>query len=208
MSGLPYNTDIPFETNTPAHDQPLMKANTNSIATWTGVDHFDFFSPYYGKHQSVTFKDLSNPSDPTLQTKIFTTKFGSATSYLEPYVDITESNSNVIHGYLPIIKSMAQFIVPSLASPIGTVCTLSSPNTLILNVASVVVNFNSGNGAWLFQVNFPPTGNLAYATYYVFNFGFTVRPVAVFSITSRTVSQFVISASNFAPNDVIGFVVI
>lgn len=69
MSGnISYNTNIPFATNNPSNDQPLMEQNTNAINTWTGIDHVGFnvgggFNS--GQHLQVTFNSDNVPSLPT-----------------------------------------------------------------------------------------------------------------------------------------------
>jgi hypothetical protein len=69
MSGnISYNTNIPFATNNPSNDQPLMEQNTNAINTWAGIDHVGFnvgggFNS--GQHLQVTFNSDNVPSLPT-----------------------------------------------------------------------------------------------------------------------------------------------
>lgn len=53
MPFLDYNENIPDAPNNPSNDQPLMKTNTNSISTWTGVDHFGFENNLGGYHTVV-----------------------------------------------------------------------------------------------------------------------------------------------------------
>jgi len=48
-----YNNNIPFSTNNPSNDQPLMETNTNSINSIIGVDHFSFQNNNGGTHQQV-----------------------------------------------------------------------------------------------------------------------------------------------------------
>lgn len=48
-----YNLNIPFASNKPSADQPLMLQNTNTIDTWNNIDHFSFSSSNAGYHNIV-----------------------------------------------------------------------------------------------------------------------------------------------------------
>lgn len=53
MTNFDYNTDIPFATNDPSADQPLMQQNTNSIDGIIAVDHISFGFDNGGYHKII-----------------------------------------------------------------------------------------------------------------------------------------------------------
>jgi hypothetical protein len=59
MPNFTYNSDIPDAPNDPADDQPLMKVNTNSIASFVAVDHYGFNNNDGGTHQQSTYVSQS-----------------------------------------------------------------------------------------------------------------------------------------------------
>lgn len=56
MVFAPYNTNIPFASDAPANDQPLMEQNTNSINSLVAIDHVGFnvnTSPATGGYHTI-----------------------------------------------------------------------------------------------------------------------------------------------------------
>src|SRR6185369_7032349 len=64
MGNFTYTTNLPVSTNSPAIDQPNMTINTNSINSWTQVDHngFNTSDGSGGSHARVSLDNSStNP---------------------------------------------------------------------------------------------------------------------------------------------------
>jgi hypothetical protein len=57
-----YTTGIPDPPHDPSVDVPNMQTNTNSIASWVGVDHVGFNAGAGGTHQQVNFVSNATPS--------------------------------------------------------------------------------------------------------------------------------------------------
>ncbi len=58
MTLIPYNQNIPGSQNNPSDDQPLMRANTNSIRDWVQIDHHGFKDNLGGYH-TIIHQDTS-----------------------------------------------------------------------------------------------------------------------------------------------------
>ena len=56
-----YNLNIPNGPDNPSNDQPLMEQNTNSINSWTNVDHIGYNTNGSGIHKQVTLVNESAP---------------------------------------------------------------------------------------------------------------------------------------------------
>lgn len=56
MTNVPYNTNIPFASNSPSQDQPRMQENTNSLKSLIEIDHVGF-----GENQGGYHKDIHQP---------------------------------------------------------------------------------------------------------------------------------------------------
>ena len=160
MPNFTFTTGIPNGAFSPAQNRPTMTVNNDSnSAIWSdpAVDHYGFNNNNGGLHQKVTFP--LSVSDPTLSsntTQIYPKTFGSGVTYLETYGALKTSAATQINGYVPFVKAMVQFTVPSG----NGACSLNTSNTLAVNVSSVTRSANS------FTVNF--TQALPYATYQVF----------------------------------------
>jgi hypothetical protein len=59
MPNYTYYTDIPFATNNPSNDQPLMQQNTDAINNLIGEDHFSFNNNNGGLHQKTRLVNQS-----------------------------------------------------------------------------------------------------------------------------------------------------
>ena len=53
MTNVPYNTNIPFASNSPSQDQPRMQENTNSLKSLIEIDHVGFGNNQGGYHTVV-----------------------------------------------------------------------------------------------------------------------------------------------------------
>lgn len=53
MTNVPYNTNIPFASNSPSQDQPRMQENTNSLKALIEIDHIGFGNNQGGYHQDI-----------------------------------------------------------------------------------------------------------------------------------------------------------
>jgi len=53
MTNVPYNTNIPFASNSPSQDQPRMQENTNSLKSLIEIDHIGFGNNQGGYHQDI-----------------------------------------------------------------------------------------------------------------------------------------------------------
>lgn len=53
MTNVPYNTNIPFASNTPSQDQPRMQENTNSLKALIEFDHVGFGNTEGGYHTVI-----------------------------------------------------------------------------------------------------------------------------------------------------------
>lgn len=53
MTNVPYNTNIPFASNSPSQDQPKMQENTNSLKSLIEIDHVGFGNNQGGYHQDI-----------------------------------------------------------------------------------------------------------------------------------------------------------
>lgn len=58
---LSYNTNVPNGPDDPADDQPFMLTNTQSINTWTNVDHIGYNVINAGIHKQVTMRNQAAP---------------------------------------------------------------------------------------------------------------------------------------------------
>lgn len=74
MSTFTYNKDIPFSTHNPSVDQPNMLTNTNSTFDWAAVDHVGFNTTGGGRHNQITFNDVSTQAVPTNPVSVLYTK--------------------------------------------------------------------------------------------------------------------------------------
>ena len=83
MTFATYNNNIPFSSDNPSDDQPLMEQNTNSISTLINVDHIGFNNNNGGMHQQVQI--LSQNAIPPASNNTPTgLKSGSGTLYTKP----------------------------------------------------------------------------------------------------------------------------
>jgi hypothetical protein len=66
MPSFTYTRDIPFSTNNPSNDQPIMQTNTNSIDDIIKVDHFGFgtLTQVDGYHKQVSLVNEAAPGVP------------------------------------------------------------------------------------------------------------------------------------------------
>ena len=53
MTNVPYNTNIPFASNSPSQDQPRMQENTNSLKSLIEIDHVGFGQTFGGYHNVI-----------------------------------------------------------------------------------------------------------------------------------------------------------
>jgi hypothetical protein len=53
MTNVPYNTNIPFASNSPSQDQPRMQENTNSLKDLIEIDHIGFGNNEGGYHKNI-----------------------------------------------------------------------------------------------------------------------------------------------------------
>lgn len=53
MTNVPYNTNIPFASNSPSQDQPRMQENTNSLKSLIEIDHVGFGQTFGGYHTII-----------------------------------------------------------------------------------------------------------------------------------------------------------
>lgn len=58
---LDYNTNVPNGPNDPGDDQPQMLTNTQSINTWTNVDHVGYNVINAGIHRQVRMRNQALP---------------------------------------------------------------------------------------------------------------------------------------------------
>ena len=73
MPNFTYNNNVPDAPNDPADDQPLMRVNTNSIASFLAVDHFGFNNNDGGTHEQCTFPArASGPTTTSTQGAVYT----------------------------------------------------------------------------------------------------------------------------------------
>lgn len=71
MTNQIYTTNIPFETNNPSSDQPIMKQNTNSIPIVLAVDHFAFNDNNGGLHKQSTYVNEAAPTTAAGQLALY-----------------------------------------------------------------------------------------------------------------------------------------
>lgn len=64
MTNQPYTTNIPFSTNNPSDDQPIMMSNNNSIPLVLAIDHYAFNDNNGGYHKQVNLVNEANPGTP------------------------------------------------------------------------------------------------------------------------------------------------
>lgn len=75
-----YVQDIPFPTNSPSNDQPIMRTNTNSIYNIWEVDHFTFDESPQGTHKQITFSTENVPGAQTDPASTLYTDSGTAST--------------------------------------------------------------------------------------------------------------------------------
>ena len=86
MPSFTYTRDIPFSTNNPSNDQPIMQTNTNSIDDIIKVDHYSFGSVgnFDGFHKQVTLPVSSViPTIAGNQGSVYTKTATTATAHTE-----------------------------------------------------------------------------------------------------------------------------
>lgn len=65
MPNYTYTDNIPFSTDNPSNDQPLMQTNTNSIDSIIGEDHFSFNNNNGGLHQKTRLVNIVGMGPPS-----------------------------------------------------------------------------------------------------------------------------------------------
>lgn len=86
MPSFTYTRDIPFSTNNPSNDQPIMQTNTNSIDSLIAVDHYSFGSAgnLDGFHKQVTLPISSViPTIAANQGSVYTKTVTTDTAHTE-----------------------------------------------------------------------------------------------------------------------------
>lgn len=160
-----YTTGIPNPPDPPAGDVADMQVNTNSISSWTEVDHIGFNLTTAGQHRVMTFPTVQTTSTAPFAatypiSQIFPKSFGNVATTEELYYADSSTGGGPrasIQRLIPTCKAYA------MVNWNGTVWTLlgASTNNLQVNIGSISATSNSA-----FTVNF--TTNLDYASYSVF----------------------------------------
>lgn len=60
-NNFPYHENVPSGPDDPADDQPKMLVNTQSINSWTDVDHVGYDTLGGGIHKKITLNNIPNP---------------------------------------------------------------------------------------------------------------------------------------------------
>ncbi len=77
MTFIPYNLGLPNPPHDPADDVAGMQENTNSIGTWSGVDHVALGTSPSGWHKVIHFQNQIASPAPVIGTgQLYTLTFG------------------------------------------------------------------------------------------------------------------------------------
>jgi hypothetical protein len=187
---ISYNLDIPDGPNNPSNDQPKMKTNTNSINTWTAIDHVEFGSAPAGSHKQTTFSSKNVPGAQTDPSSVLYTNSGTASTVAQPFF----RNQNGIFQVSPIkawglVNGATGAIISSQSSNVSTVVRNSAGNYSVTLTANSV---NSANFAVLlsYQNGFPAAN--------------TTRD-PIYSITGAGTFNVFMAISSALTNDVVNF---
>ncbi len=141
-----YNLNIPDGPNDPSADQPLMKENTNSIDTWTNVDHIKFAAGAgntAGTHKQVTFNNKNAAGAVTDPTSILYTGDGTASAKAEVFFR-NEEATLLISG----IKAFGRVIPNTGVLSNALNCTVSSFGATV--VIALTAGVTTGNNVCIF----------------------------------------------------------
>ena len=156
-----YNQNIPFATNNPSNDQPLMEQNTNSIYSILNVDHYTFGTGPLGdgKHKQIQMPALlATPTVGVLgETTIYpmsVTRGAASSTELFITPDANAAN-NSYQLTQTILASQTQFgVYNAYTSGVSGVVTTGGwtflPGGLILQYGTVTPPKNGS-----FTVNLP-----------------------------------------------------
>lgn len=128
---ITYNLDIPATLNNPSDDQPKMKINTNAINQLIAVDHFSFADGSAGKHQKVTYANVTAPGAPISPASVSYTTVGTAHNTV-PQNFFKNADGTFL---LSCVRAFGSF---SGAAPNGAKALINSHNVLNASKASGV----------------------------------------------------------------------
>ena len=188
---ISYNLDIPDGPNNPSNDQPKMKTNTNSINTWTSIDHVQFDASPAGTHKQTTFSSKNVPGAQTDPQSVLYTKSGTASSVAQPFF----RNQN---GTFQVSPIKAWGLVDGAT---GTIDTNQS-----LNVDTVTRN-SAGNYSIILTTNAVNSNKFAVLVSYQNGFPapsttrdpiYSITGTGTFNIFMATSSAFTGDVQNFS----------
>ena len=133
MPNLAFNNGIPFSSNNPSNDQPIMLANNVSNQSIWEQDHLGFNVNNSGTHQKVTFYQVAAPIVPGVdQSQIFPA-YGTAAPAV---VDAKFVNQNATY-ILNCVRAFGSFNFLS-SEPDGPIAILNSMNVVSVTKAGLV----------------------------------------------------------------------
>lgn len=150
---LPYTGNIPDPPHNPSTDVPDMQTNTNSIQTWTTLDHYGFTDNKGGWHQ---FVHLFNTSAPSLSSGSATADGVLYSSSGNPFwanaaipagfpLAFVTASSIIQNGYIKISGLIIQWGVVS--APSGTGGPFNFPTPFPNNFFSMSLTMDRSSGS-------------------------------------------------------------
>ncbi len=187
---ISYNLDIPDGPNNPSNDQPKMKTNTNSINTWTSIDHVKFDSAPAGTHKQTTFSSKNVPGAQTDPSSVLYTDNGTASTVAQLFF----RNQNGIFQASPIkawasVDGATGAIIASQSSNVSGVVRNSAGNYSVTLTTNAV---NSDKFAVLlsYQNPFPSPNTTRNPIYFITGVGTFNIFMAISSAFTADVQQF------------------
>lgn len=167
---FPYTTGLPNPPNDPSNDVGGMQQNTNTINSWTAVDHVGFNNSAGGQHKQITFNNTAAPSSPT-----------DPLSYL--FTSLVSSHPQLFFLNSINTYQLTNLALTSLSNFSGNQKGLTTPWGLILNWGDVQ-GFGSGTA-----ITFP-VGYTSTSSYWVFAQALGTSPTAIYGVTNFSSTQF------------------
>jgi hypothetical protein len=201
-----YTTGIPNPPNDPSVDVPNMQTNTNTINSWTEVDHIGFNNGLAGQHTHITFPNVqsgsSSPfSDAIPKSQIFPQAFASTPTQELYYAD-TQAGRSSINRLVPTCAAYGR-VLWNLGGLSWTLQT--SADDIYVNVTGPSITKVSNQS---FAVAFTTKITWFYSVFFSINQGITATPVSVVGYSYSDTGFSCVSSSTLNSNAVVTFMVV